>query len=137
MDPLRDGSSSRKRAGAGLLLLSPERARIHGILRSGFKATNNEAEYEALLVGLRLAREMGATAISVYSNSMLVINQILEEYQTKEDNMINYLKKAKAALEPFKHFAITQIPRENNSVADALARIASSLDLDAPESIPV
>ena len=47
-----DGSSNRKRAGAGLLLVSPEGIRIHGILRFGFKATNNESEYEALLVGL-------------------------------------------------------------------------------------
>ena len=80
---------------------------------------------------------MGATMISVHSDSMLVVNQILGEYQAKEDNMINYLKKAKAAIEPFKHFAITQIPRENNSVANALARIASSLDSDAPENIPI
>lgn len=68
---------------------------------------------------------------------MLVVNQILGEYQAKEDNMISYLKKAKVALEPFKHFTITQIPRDSNSVADALARIASSLDLDTPESIPI
>ncbi|XP_031285191.1 uncharacterized protein LOC116143885 [Pistacia vera] len=132
-----DGSSNRKKVETCLLFFSLEGARIHGILQFSFKATNNEAEYETLLAGLRLAKEMGATAISIHSDSMLIVNQILGEYQAKEENMISYLKKAKAALELFKHFTITQIPRDSNFVVDALARIASSLDSDTLESIPV
>ncbi|XP_031252577.1 uncharacterized protein LOC116110509, partial [Pistacia vera] len=126
-----------KRAGAGLFLSSPGGTHIHGILQFGFKVTNNEVEYEALLAKLRLAREMGSTAISIHSDSMLVVNQILGEYQAKEENMISYLKKPKVVLEPFKQFMITQIPRDNIYVVDALAKITLSLDSDAPKSILV
>ena len=51
--------------------------------------------------------------------------------------MIRYLKEAKTAIGSFKHFEITQIPRDNNSITDALAKIASSLDSEAPDNIPV
>ena len=77
-----DGSSSEHGAGAGagVLLISPEGHKIPYALRFGFKATNNEAEYEALLVGLCLAREVKVERLLIFSNAQLVVCQIQGEY---------------------------------------------------------
>ncbi|XP_065039398.1 uncharacterized protein LOC135673926 [Musa acuminata AAA Group] len=67
-----DGSANSKGVGAGLVLLAPDGRSFERSLRFGFKATNNEAEYEALLAGLRLALEMQVAAIHVHTDSQLV-----------------------------------------------------------------
>ena len=69
-----DRSSSEQRAGAYAMLISLERHRILYALRFGFQATNNEAEYEALLVTLRLAKEVQAESLIILSDSQLVVN---------------------------------------------------------------
>ena len=61
----------------------------------GFKASNNEAEYEALIVGLELAKEMKVESLDIFSYSQLVVCQINEEYQAREEKMTAYLLKAK------------------------------------------
>ena len=55
------------------MLISPERHKITCVLRFGFKASNNEAEYEAILVGLRLAKELKAGHIQIFSDSQLMV----------------------------------------------------------------
>ena len=75
-----DGSSNEQGAGAGVMLISPEGRRILYALRLDFPATNNEAEYEALLAGLRLTKDMRAKSLVVFINSQLVVNQIRGEY---------------------------------------------------------
>ena len=65
------------------MLISSESHRILYALRFNFLATNNEAEYEAMLVGLRLAKEVQAESLSIFSDSQLVVNQIQGKYQTK------------------------------------------------------
>lgn len=82
MDPPR-GSFSR----AGLLLIMPEGIIIEYVIRLGFKETNNEAEYEALIAGLGLAIEAGAIHLSAYTDSKLVEGQITGEYKAKEERM--------------------------------------------------
>ena len=72
-----DGSSNNQGNGAGIILTTPEGIQLEYALKFGFKASNNEAEYEALLVGLQLATTMGADQIRVYSDSQLVVNQVL------------------------------------------------------------
>ena len=71
-----DGASSRKGSGAGLVLISPEKEEYTYALRLNFEATNNGAEYEALLAGLRIAREMHIEALDVRVDSNLVASQI-------------------------------------------------------------
>jgi len=85
-----DGSSSKYRvgAGAGILLISPEGHKIPYALRFSFKTTNNEAEYETLLAGLRLAKELKAKRLAVFSDSQLIVCQIRGEYQTNDPKMI-------------------------------------------------
>ena len=68
-----DGSSTRAASGAGLVLLGPHRAKVLYALKFRFEASNNEAEYEALIAGLKLARDIGARHVRALSDSMLVI----------------------------------------------------------------
>ena len=63
--------------------------------RFRFKASNNEAEYEALIAGLELAKEMKVESLNIFSNSQLVVCQISDEYQAREEKMTAYLHKAK------------------------------------------
>ena len=76
-------------------------------LRFGFKASNNEAEYEALIVGLELAKEMKVESLDIFNDSQLVVCQIKDEYQAREGNMAAYLHKAKKLLESFSSYTIS------------------------------
>ncbi|XP_071902881.1 uncharacterized protein [Coffea arabica] len=75
-----DGASSKEGSGAGLLLTSPTGEELTYALRFDFPASNNEAEYEALLTGLRIAHQMGITAIRIRRDSQLVVYQVRGEY---------------------------------------------------------
>nr|GFA27085.1 reverse transcriptase domain-containing protein [Tanacetum cinerariifolium] len=94
-----DGSSCVDGSGAGLILTNPDGVEFTYALRFQFAASNNEAEYEALIAGAYLA---------------------------KEDNMIKYLEITKALVSGFKTFSISQVPRSRNKKADALSKIAST-----------
>ena len=63
-----DGSFNKGGSGAGLILVSPEGHQMHCALRFRFKASNNEAEYEALIAGLNLAKEMKGKSLEIYSD---------------------------------------------------------------------
>ncbi|GJS43649.1 reverse transcriptase domain-containing protein [Tanacetum coccineum] len=93
---------------------------------SVFTASNNEAEYEALIVGLRIVAQMGVLNVHVSVDSKLVANQVLGTYVAKEENMIKYLEKAKSLVSGFANFSISQVPRSKNKKADALSKIAST-----------
>ncbi|GJY58171.1 reverse transcriptase domain-containing protein [Tanacetum coccineum] len=121
-----DGSSCIDGSGAGLILTSPDGAEFTYALRFQFTASNNEAEYEALLVGLRIAAQMGVRNVQVSVDSKLVANQVLGTYIAKEENMIKYLEKVKTLVSGFASFSISQVPRSHNKKADALSKIAST-----------
>lgn len=92
-----DGSSNDHGCGAGLILTSPglEHLRTEYALWLGFRASNNEAEYEALLTGLRLAKVVGVHNLHIFSDSQLVVGQVLQEYQAKEKRIVAYLAKVR------------------------------------------
>ncbi|GJW47272.1 reverse transcriptase domain-containing protein [Tanacetum coccineum] len=90
-----------------------------------FDATNNEAEYEALIAGLRIAEQMGVKNLQANVDSRLMANQVNGTYVVKKADMIRYLEKVKALAGSFKAFTIKQIPRSENKKADALSKIAS------------
>ena len=69
-----NGSSNVNRADIGLILTSPEGDLIQQAIRCGFKATNNEAEYEALIAGLNLAKDIGIKKLDIRSDSQLLVN---------------------------------------------------------------
>ena len=85
-----DGSSNENGSGVRVILITPVGSRFHFALRFDFNASNNKAEYEALLAGLRIAKELKAKAIHCYSDSQLVVNQILGEYQTRGLGRVSY-----------------------------------------------
>ncbi|GFZ19982.1 hypothetical protein Acr_28g0006870 [Actinidia rufa] len=78
-----DGSSNQHGCGAGLVIRAPSGKQMEYAIRMGFQATNNEAEYEALLAGLRVATELGAQSLEVFSDSQLVVNQVQGDYLAK------------------------------------------------------
>ena len=69
-----DDASSALGAGAGIVIITLEWIRVEHSFRLGFKASNNEAKYEALLTGLRVVLNLGAREVEIYSNSRLVVN---------------------------------------------------------------
>ncbi|KAL5570576.1 hypothetical protein UlMin_027151 [Ulmus minor] len=79
-------------------MLVKKGVRLSCALRFRFKAINNQAEYEALLAGLRLAKEVSARHLLIYSDSQLIVNQVNSKYQAKGEKMAFYLEKAKELL---------------------------------------
>nr|GEX92582.1 reverse transcriptase domain-containing protein [Tanacetum cinerariifolium] len=91
-----DGSSCVGGFGVGLILTSPKGMEFTYARRFQFTASNNEAEYEALIASLRIAVHMGVCNVYVSVDSKLVACQVLGAYVTKEENMIKYLEKVKS-----------------------------------------
>ncbi|KAM1600415.1 hypothetical protein ACFX15_024030 [Malus domestica] len=96
-----DGSSNQQGCGAGLILTTPDIVAIEYALRFKFKASNNEAEYEAILAGLRLAKHLGVKRIDIFSDSQLVVNQVTNNFDAKDSSMAAYLAQTQLLL---KHF---------------------------------
>ena len=119
------------------MLVSPENHRISSALRFIFKASNNEAEYEALLAGLRLAKELQVDSLIIYSDSKLVVSQVLGEFQARDDRMAAYLEKVKAELRNFSRHKVKHVDREDNANADALAKLATSRDAELLCLVPI
>jgi hypothetical protein len=92
----------------------------------GFNILPPEAEYEALLIGLRIAKVLGATTLRVHSDSQLIVGQVNSEYEVKEDRMTKYLSLVRDVMDGFNEVVVVQIPREQNIEADILAKLASS-----------
>jgi hypothetical protein len=90
-----DGASSSDGSGAGLMLVNPEGKEYTYALRFEFEVTNNESEYEALLAGLRLAKDMEVRNLSIFVDSQLVANQIKGSYEARQPTIKQYLDKAK------------------------------------------
>ncbi|GJS76425.1 reverse transcriptase domain-containing protein [Tanacetum coccineum] len=120
------GSSCIDGFGAGLILTNPEGVEFTYAMRFRFEATNNEAEYEALIAGLRIAEQMGVKNLQANVDSRLVANQVNGSYVAKESGMVQYLEKVKTLTSNFKEFSIKQVPRSENKKADALSKIAST-----------
>ena len=85
-----DGASNQKGLGIGLVLMSPEKVVIEKSLRLNFLATNNEAEYETLLVGMTMVQRMGGKSIKLFSDSRLVVGQVRGEFEAKDERIQGY-----------------------------------------------
>uniref|UniRef100_A0A2N9I023 Uncharacterized protein n=1 Tax=Fagus sylvatica TaxID=28930 RepID=A0A2N9I023_FAGSY len=132
-----DGASNMKGAGAGAVLVSPEGLILEQAVRLGFLASNNEAEYEALLIGLRSALRLGADRLQVFCDSQLVVNHISGEYSARDERMMTYLSITKSLLSKFESVQVEQVRREYNSHADILAKLATALESDLHRSVTV
>ncbi|KAL0445162.1 UNVERIFIED_CONTAM: hypothetical protein Slati_2238900 [Sesamum latifolium] len=123
-----DRSSTTQGSGADIVITSPQGEDLEFAIKFDFKASNNEAEYEALVIGMRMAHEAGAKHLLAYSDSQLIVKQIEGTFEAKEESMIQYLQQIKELKTSFDHFQVTQIPREENVKADCLSKLASALE---------
>ncbi|XP_070045833.1 uncharacterized protein [Nicotiana tomentosiformis] len=128
-----DGSSNVKEAGLGIVLIPPSGEIIRQAIKC-YPITNNEAEYEAVIAGLELPRELGIEQIVIKSDSRLVVNQMQRTYITREVRMQQYLEKARELIRQFQSWKIVQIPKEENAEADALANLASVAEVTNAEN---
>lgn len=94
----------------GVLLISSEGIELTYVLQFEFPTTNNETEYEAVIIEIQLALKLKAKRIVVHSNSVVVVNQILNSYQAKGKRMIRYYDKVRALIQAFVFFQIIRIP---------------------------
>ena len=106
--------------------MSPEKVVIEKSLRLNFSATNNEAEYETLLVGMAMVQRMGGKSIKLLSDSRLVVDQVRGEYEAKDERMQGYLSQVKCLQLKFDSFDLFHVPRSGNAHADSLAMLATS-----------
>ncbi|XP_031106323.1 uncharacterized protein LOC116010971 [Ipomoea triloba] len=126
-----DGSSSKKGCGGGIVLTSPEGFKVYQALIFKFRLTNNEAEYEVLIGGLRLAKQMKADRLRLRSDSRLIIGQLSNTIEAKEDRMIRYKDIALEWLQQFDKYEMIQVPRAENTDADMLSKLTQ----EAPEYV--
>src|ERR1044071_2998932 len=122
-----DGSKRQQGAGAGVVLISPKGTKLKYVLQINFSHTsNNEAEYEALLNGMRMAKTCGATRLIIYGDSNLIVQQTMRNYDAIADNMAAYQKIYNALEGGFDGCELNYIPRANNTEADELVNIRSN-----------
>uniref|UniRef100_A0A803LBG1 RNase H type-1 domain-containing protein n=1 Tax=Chenopodium quinoa TaxID=63459 RepID=A0A803LBG1_CHEQI len=132
-----DGSSNQRGAGLGVVLKSPQGELIVQSISCDFKATNNEADYEALITGKKIEQDLQDIGLNVFSDSLLIASQLNGEFAAKDSKMIAYLEKAKTLAKTFNPFTIKQIPRDKNTQANALANLGSALRKSPFSSIPL
>ena len=89
--------------------------------------TNNEAEYEALILGLEIALHMNIQNLHIYGDSQLVVNQVTGDFKIYKPELVRYCKKVLRLLARLPQFTIQNIPRSENTQADALAKLAKEL----------
>ena len=130
-----DGVANHKGSGVGLILISPEKIIIDNSLRLGFSATNNEAEYEAMLAGMTMVQKMGGKVVEIFSDSRLVVGQVRGELEARDLRMQEYLNQVRYSQSVFKSFNLSQILRNRNTHADSLATLATSSAQSLPQVI--
>ncbi|XP_050217512.1 uncharacterized protein LOC126668350 [Mercurialis annua] len=120
-----DGSITEKGAGAGIVIISPSGARFKISCSLTFKCTNNQAEYEALILGLEILMELGAKLIQVWGDSLLVIKQVTGKYKCESELLIRYCNKAKHLIGGFADTWLEYTERSDNMEANDLAQHGS------------
>ncbi|XP_074368281.1 uncharacterized protein LOC141708514 [Apium graveolens] len=120
-----DGVVNNGGAGAGIVLVSPEGHHLMSAIHFKFYATNNDAKYEALINGLKIALEMGVRNLIARSDSELVVNQVNGGFQARGPRTELYLRCTQRLIGMFKEVRLEYVPREKNNNADALAKMGS------------
>lgn len=124
-----DGSYTQHGSGTGILFITPDGNTIPRSYRLIFPCKNNIIEYEALVIGITMVMEWRITELKVYGDSQLVINQINNDYQTKDDKLLPDKRMVDDFKHYFVHITFEQIPSLDNRVANAMATIISLLQI--------
>ncbi|XP_074297737.1 uncharacterized protein LOC141628499 [Silene latifolia] len=134
-----DGAERRDGAGTGVVILSLEGYVFPCSFVLIELCSKNVSEYEALNLGLQIAIEIGIKDLDIYGDSLLVVNQVLDEFEVKKDNLIPYHQYAVQLLNKLDCVHIGHVSRSAIKLADALANLATTLALEVEEvtTIPV
>ena len=132
-----DGAANQRGSGVGIVLISPDGAAVEKSLRLGFSATNNKAEYEALLQGMTMVQRLGRRVIEAFSDSKLVVGQVMGELEARDARMQEYLGRVKRLQSSFESFNLTHVSKSVNTHADPLATLATSSAHNLPRMILV
>ena len=122
------GAVNNEGAGVGIVLVSPEGHRLLNAIHFNFQLSNNDAEYETLIGGLRLALEMKVKKLIIKVDSMLVVENIKGGYQANGPKTDIYLRCVQGLLDQFEEVQVNKVLKEFNGDADALAKLASQKD---------
>ena len=124
-------------AGAGAVIYKFDKELSSKVQFVGFKSTNNMAEYTGLIIGLKLAIQLGIKSLAVEGDSLLVINQMNGIYKVKSQNLMELNNQAKQLTKQFDNIIFRHIYRTNNKRADELSNIAitnnNSFDIDTTD----
>jgi ribonuclease HI len=127
-----DGSLMKTGAGAGLLFVSPLGKHLRYVIRLHFPASNNVAEYEALVNGLRIAVELGVRRLDARGDSQLVIDQVMKNSHCRDRRMEAYCDEVRRLENKFYGLELNHIARWYNETTDELAKIASGWTIVPP-----
>ena len=111
-------------AGSGAVICDETGALLEEICRYLGYATNNVAEYEALLVGLEGVLRLGGRRLTIQSDSQLLVRQLTGQYRVRDEKLKKLHGKAVSLLRRFDAYRIIHVPREQNRMADRLANRA-------------
>jgi ribonuclease HI len=128
-----DGSLMKTGAGAGLLFISPLGKHLRYVLRLHFPASNNVAEYEALVNGLRIAIELGVRRLDARGESQLIIDQVMKNSHCRDPKKEAYCDEVWRLEDKFFGLELNHIARRYNETADELAKIASGRTTVPPD----
>ncbi|GAV73740.1 RVT_3 domain-containing protein [Cephalotus follicularis] len=132
-----DGSSYITGSGAGILLTSPNGWTLEYAMRFGFKATNNEAEWEALIAGLTIAKYLEVQKIEVSSDSQLVVGLKSGEYEVRENPMVKYLSHFQSLKSAFEVLKVLKVLRAKNARAHQLSKLTTTGELEKNQTVLV
>src|SRR3954449_1357610 len=121
-----DGSKNLEGCGAGVVHTSPKNEKLSYVLQIHFMASNNVAEYEALVHGLKVAREIGIRRIQCFGDSDLVVQQVSGNWDAKDANMASYRFHVQQISGYFEGCEFLHLRREANQAADMLSKLGSS-----------
>jgi len=127
-----DGSKAKIGLGAGVVLTSPKQDQLKYVLQIHFSASNNVAEYEALIHGLNVAKEIGVRRIECFGDSDLVVQQSSGTWDALDANMALYRFHVQKISGVFEGCEYRHIPRTENSAADVLSKLGSSKEAVPP-----
>jgi ribonuclease HI len=121
-----DGSYTLRGARAGIVLIPPEGNTLKYAIQLGFPATNNIVEYEGLVTGLRLTKDLGIRRLLIREDSQLVAKQVQKEYDCNSDKMAEYLAEVRRLEKFFDGFEVRYVPRLDNRDAFSMDRFFQS-----------
>ena len=120
-----DGALNSQGAGAGFILTSPSGDQFKHAIHLNFRATNNTAEYEGLLAGIRAAAALGVRRLIVKGDSELVANQVHKDYKCSSPELSKYLAEVRKLEKRFDGIEVRHLYRNDNIEPDDIARRAS------------